>query len=104
MKEVKDFYVLPNGKKVNAEPLRRGVKKYLKSEKGKKTRGAYLDAHKEERHDYDVKYHRLRREEAFKQRLCTRCRKQKAVPGMTICQPCREKHQKYHKEHKKEKG
>jgi hypothetical protein len=101
MMEVKEFYTLPSGKKVNAEPIRRGVKKYLKSEKGKKTREAYLKSHKDEHHDFNVNYHRVRRIKAFGENLCTRCCKEKALPGMTICQICRDAGRKYYQEHKK---
>lgn len=100
MKKVKEFYTLPSGKKVNAEPIRRGVKKYLKTEKGKKNHQDYVKAHKEEHHEYQVNYHKNRRSNAFKKGLCTRCCKEPKIPGMTICKTCRESHKKYYHEHK----
>jgi len=71
-----------------SERVRLAMNKYLKSDKGKATRKAWVDANKEDMSDYHKKYMKKKREASLANKICVRCFKNPIVKGHVQCEGC----------------
>jgi hypothetical protein len=74
-------------RKTNPDVLK-AMRKYIHSEKGKATRKAYFENHKQDMLMYHRGYNRFRRVEAKKKKICMRCLKNKVMAGYVQCEKC----------------
>jgi len=70
------------------ETVRLAMNKYLKSDKGKATRQAWLDANKKKMTKYYSNYFKKRRAECRKNKICIRCFKNPVLKGSVQCKEC----------------
>lgn len=60
-------------------PFKNKTKKFIKDYSGQRY---------QENRDYYLEYYKKRRKENIKNKICTSCRKRKAVKDRTRCRPC----------------